>query len=110
MKFDYRTRYFFPKNVVTLGHGLIFLGAVFLSMVHWIVGVVLITIGLFIVSVNYGLVINTTKKTFQEYVFVMGFNFGKKMPYKKIEYLYVTETKKSATMQWLDKKKRTWHR
>jgi len=99
MKFDYRTKYFFPMHVVTLGHALIFMGAVFLAMVHWIPGAVFISTGLFIVSINHGLSIDTSRKVYHDYVFVLGYKTGKKLPYEEIQYLFVTGGKKTTTMQ-----------
>ncbi|MFY0625358.1 MAG: hypothetical protein JXR07_03615 [Reichenbachiella sp.] len=99
MKVDYRTQYYFPKHIVTFGHVLIFMGAVVMTLVHWIAGAVLVTIGLLTVSLNFGLAIDTTKKVYHDYLFVLGVNTGKKRPYERIEYLYVTESKKTTIMQ-----------
>lgn len=94
MKVDYRTQYYFPRNVVTLGHAMIFLGAVVLTLIHWIAGVVMIGTGLLIVSVNYGIVIDSDKKWYNDYLFILGANLGKRTPYEAIEYLMISDTHK----------------
>lgn len=99
MKFDYRTQYYFPPHIVTAGHVLIFVGMVVMVWVQWMTGLCALLIGLFLVSLNYGIQIDTEKKQYLDYLFILGYKKGTWRRYKKVEYFYITSGMVTTTMQ-----------
>src|SRR5689334_20128729 len=87
-----KTSPYFPKTVKAIGAVFFIFG---LAMI-WttpVIGALFIFIASVISSTHYGFEINSNPNSFREFVWVLGWKEGKKLPFKSIEFLFIQPCK-----------------
>ena len=83
-----KTLSYFPKTVKAIGAVFFIFG---LAMI-WttpVIGLLFIFITTVIFTTHYGFEINTNPNSFREFVWVLGWKEGRKLPFKSIEFLFI---------------------
>jgi hypothetical protein len=96
---DIRISLYFPLTFIFFGtlSGVGGLALVFSGSP--VIGLVLVVAGLILVTTHYRLAINFDKKTYHDYVWILGLKHGGKVKFENIEYLFIKKNKVSQTMR-----------
>lgn len=94
---DYRLARYFSNQWIFVGFLLLAGGAV-LIFKTLVGGVILVLISVVIFTTHYRLAIDLNKKSYYDYVWLLGLKFGDKGIFEKIEYIFIKKNKISQTM------------
>jgi hypothetical protein len=94
---DYRLARYFSNQWIFVGFLLLAGGAV-LIFKTLVGGVILVLISVVIFTTHYRLAIDLNKKSYHDYVWLLGLKFGDSGTFEKIEYIFVKKSKFSQTM------------
>lgn len=97
-KTDFKTSNYFPGYVYYSGFVFVALGLTALN-INSIVSVILIFAGLIFITTHYRLTVDLNNKAYHDYVWFLGFRSGEKGKFSMIEYLFITKSNVSQTMQ-----------
>ncbi len=93
---DFKIKNYLPLFFFVSGIGII-IGGLYIVLETPFLSLGLILSGLVFTTTQYRLEINLKEKYFREYVWTLGFKWGEKMKYNKIQYFYITKSKKTQT-------------
>ncbi len=96
---DIRTSLYFPLTFIFFGALSGVGGLALVVSGSPVIGVVLVVVGLTLVTTHYRLAINFDKKTYHDYVWILGLKHGEKAGFENIEYLFIKKSKVSQTMR-----------
>jgi hypothetical protein len=95
---DFKTSLYFPLTFIFFG-GLLGVGGIALVVSGSpVIGAVLLLVGLVLLTTHYRLAINFDKKTYHDYVWILGLKQGEKVRFENIEYLFIKKSRVSQTM------------
>ncbi|MDZ7648003.1 MAG: hypothetical protein U5K54_12965 [Cytophagales bacterium] len=94
---DYRLARYFSNQWIFVGFLLLAGGAV-LIIKTLVGGVILVSISVVIFTTHYRLAIDLNKKSYYDYVWLLGLKFGDKGMFEKIAYIFIKQNKVSQTM------------
>jgi hypothetical protein len=94
---DRKTMPYFSMMYTIVGGALAFI-SMFLVFINTVIGILLAVIGFVLLSTQYRLRIDLSNKTFHDYLWILGFKKGEKGTFDEIQYLYITKSKISRTM------------
>lgn len=94
---DFKTDNYFSGPVQFQGTILV-LFSIFIFFQSIIGGIVLLTISSIIFTSHYRLTIDFSKKTYRDYLWILGFKQGGTENFQNIEYLFIRKSKVSQTM------------
>ena len=92
-----RTTSFFPTGLPFAGYIVAGFGVLFI-FVNWMVGFPVLLIGVVVATTHYRLIVDTQSMTYKDGVWFLGFCTGPKVPFERIEYLFVKASRESQTM------------
>lgn len=96
---DFKTTNYFSGMPYLLGFILTPIGLVLLLSPQHIVGAILLAAGITILTTHYRLQINYTKKSYIEYISILGIKAGQeKNNFSEIRYLFIKKIKVSQTL------------
>jgi hypothetical protein len=94
---DVKIADYFPWTMVALGAFMLIIGFIVVFQT-FIVGLCFLVIGFFMVTTHYRLNINSKKKTYREYLWVMGYKKGTRKTYQELDYIYIQKNVERQTM------------
>ena len=92
--FSQKTERFFPAGLIFGGGMMILIGAVVL-VIESILGILILLVGVCIVFLHYGLLIDFKENKYKEYWGLMGLKFGKWQNLPPIAYISLTKSRYS---------------
>jgi hypothetical protein len=92
----FNTGSYFEWHIKIVGAAFILIGIVWISQ-NVIGGLLLITAGVTTFATNYHFMIDHQRKIYRDGVTILGVNFGSKIRYQSVEYLFVKAQKISRT-------------
>lgn len=95
---DFRTSGYFSGFIIFTGVGFVVLGLVTLGR-NPIVGGILLFLSFLIFTTHYRLRIDLDKKTYHDYLWILGFRNGERGTFESVDYLFVRKSKISQKMQ-----------
>jgi hypothetical protein len=95
---DCKTSLYFPLTFIFFGALLGVGGIALVVSGSPVIGVVLLLVGLVLLTTHYRLAINFDKKTYHDYVWILGLKHGEKVKFENIEYLFIKKSRVSQTM------------
>jgi hypothetical protein len=97
-KFTYYTGFYFPAYLIFLGVVMVLVSAVLLSKDHVITPLFLLLLSCIFFTSHYGLVIDTEKRRYREYISILGVRQGTEKTYGSISGILLTCSYPSQTM------------
>ena len=94
---DFKTSPYFSATI-TLAGALVGMAGLAIVFTNPIIGAILVLLGLIVLTTHYRLTIDFDKKSFHDYVWILGFRNGDKDNFEIIEYLFIKKSKVSQTM------------
>ncbi len=85
---DIATHHYFPFHFIALGFALTPLIVIPIAP---ILSIILLPIALMLTTTHYRLKIDTNRKIYKEYLWILGFKKGKEIPYDSIDFIYINE-------------------
>lgn len=74
-------------------------GLLLFSQAYYLYSTIMLLVAVIIFTTSYGLEVDTKQKEVLDYLAILGIKNGKKMPYEKLEKVYMTQSKKTTKMQ-----------
>lgn len=96
---DFKTCGYFSGLMIFLGIFLLFTSFLVATMNMMITAVILIPPAVLILTTHYRLRIDFERKTYHDYVWILGFKSGERGTFQSIEYLFLKVSKVSQAMQ-----------
>ena len=95
---DFKTSLYFPWTFIFFGALLSAGGIALVVSGSPVIGVVLILVGLTFLTTHYRFAINFEKKTYHDYVWILGLKNGEEVRFENIEYLFIKKSQVNQTM------------
>jgi hypothetical protein len=97
--YKYNTGKYFTGGFNIFGYIIILFGLISLIRgdLYLMAGIVMVFLGIIFLTSHYVFEISPEKKMFREFVWVLGINTGKFLPYDKLDFIYLNENRKSQT-------------
>ena len=86
---DVRTHDYFPIHFIALGVGLFAVGIIAYATHVWLTPIAIV-FGFLLTSTHYRFRIDKEAKTYQDYLWILGFKIGDQKTFDRIDHLYVT--------------------
>ena len=94
-KINIVTQHYFPFQFIALGIGLMITGVIS-SGLQPLLGVGLIILGIIFTSTHYRLRIDVGRKTYKNYLWLLGYQKGEELTYQQIDYIYINQADMSS--------------
>lgn len=94
---DLRTSWYF-STPVRLAAAVLAISGLLIVLVNIYIGLALVISGVLAATTHYRLAIDFTKKTYRDYVWVLGIKSGDDGKFDSIQYVFINKTKVSQTM------------
>ena len=96
---DFKTCGYFSGHMIFFGVFLLFTSFMLVTLSMPVVGAILVLPAVLILTTHYRLRIDFERKTYHDYLWVMGMKTGEKGTFQSVEYLFLKAAKVSQTMQ-----------
>ena len=95
-KIKFNTQYYFPNRIVWGGGSFGFALGLFAAGYVWgsVVGGIIFLLS---ISTRYGVEIDFDKKKFQEFIWILGYQHGERVPFDAIQYLFLKDFRIAQT-------------
>lgn len=94
---DFKTSAYFSSPVIIAAVAFMFT-SMFMFPVHYVIGLILLTISIIIFTTHYRLRIDFNNKSYHDYLWILGLKHGEKGKFEAVEYLFIKKSKVSQNM------------
>jgi uncharacterized membrane protein YcgQ (UPF0703/DUF1980 family) len=94
---DFKTSAYFSSPLIIAAIAFMFT-SMFMFPLHYVIGLILLTISMVIFTTHYRLRIDLNNKSYHDYLWILGLKHGEKGKFESVEHLFIKKSKVSQTM------------